>query len=256
AYRSQPFGAGYVGGLDVAVGDIDGNGTIDIVAAMATGAGNVAAFRVTPTAADPVENVAFRSFRPFAAKFLGGASIAVADMGTFIGGRIVNASALDGKAEIIVGNGSGMAPVVMVYDVSGTPAVVDRFNPLSPSFSGGISVSVGRFNADAIPDISVASGRNGGSVVEVWDGFVSLAANARLSRQTAFAVLGKANGSVFATMADLNGNGVIDDGEIFSSQGDGGAQNGIKRLTRSGAIQGTLAGSPAGPLRIVSSVKR
>ena len=36
AYRSQPFGAGYLGGLDVAVGDIDGNGTIDMVAAMAS----------------------------------------------------------------------------------------------------------------------------------------------------------------------------------------------------------------------------
>ncbi|MFM7035966.1 MAG: hypothetical protein ACKOYJ_12430, partial [Planctomycetia bacterium] len=183
-------------------------------------------------------------------------SIAVADMGTFSSGRISNARALDGRAEIIVGSGAGIAPSVLVYDLSGSPAVVDRLSPFSRAFTSGISVSVGRFNADIIPDIMVASARNGNSVVEIYDGSVSAPANTLLARQAAFATIGKVNAAVFATMADVNNNGIIDDGEIFTTQGDGGANSGIKRLTRAGGVQSTVTGSPLSPLRIVSSTRR
>lgn len=141
-------------------------------------------------------------------------------------------------------------------EISSTPAVVDRFAALNSKLRSGVTVSTARYNADVIPDIVVAAGRNGGSLIDVYDGRVSTAANTLLARQTALAAFGKANGAAFAAMADLNGNGVIDDGEIFATQGDGGAQNGIQRLTRSGTVQSRLSGSPVGPLRVVVSPRR
>lgn len=47
----------------------------------------------------------------------------------------------DGRAEVIVGSGIGMAPTVMVYDVSGSPRVVDAFRPLSAAYQAFASLA-------------------------------------------------------------------------------------------------------------------
>jgi len=163
AYRTLPFGTAYTGGVEISVGDLDGNGREDLVAAMSRGRGTVSAFR-SVNAADPIENAPYRTFTPFNARFDGGATVTVADVGTFSQGRLTNAAVADGRMEIVVGSGAGMRSTVLVYDVSATPRVVTTILPFPARQVGGVSVSAGRLNADTIDDIIVASGRGGGSL--------------------------------------------------------------------------------------------
>jgi hypothetical protein len=53
AYRTLPFGSAYLGGTEVACGDVDANGREDIVAAMSRGGGTVNIF-LSVNAADPI----------------------------------------------------------------------------------------------------------------------------------------------------------------------------------------------------------
>ena len=173
AYRTIPFGTAYRGGVDVAGGEVDGNGREDIVAAMSTGPGTVKIFLST-NAPDPIANEAYRTIVPFGASFNGGASVAVADIGTFRDGQLLNATIPDNKVEIIVGSGVGMSPSVKAYDISAAPREVYTIRPFSAAVQGGVSVASGRYTADSIDDIIVSAGRGGGSAVQIYNGRVDV----------------------------------------------------------------------------------
>lgn len=246
AYRTLPFGPRNMGGVEVAVGDVDGDGNADIVAVASMGPGTTAVFRVTPTAADPVGNQPWKSFNAFGPKVVSGGSVAVADLNS------------DGRAEIIRGSGLGARPLVTVYDLTGTPRVLDSFAPFAglKKYTGGVSVAATWFNADATPDIIVAGGQGAGSVVEVYDGTINArVANARLdtARLSAFADLGSRNVAVFAAGVDLDGDGVVD--RLFTTQGAGGSNRGIRTVTKTGVIAETPATNRSN-LRIVSSLPK
>jgi hypothetical protein len=226
AYRTQPFGPRYTGGVEIGAGDIDGNGTTDFVAVASIGPGTTAVFRVTPGAADPVENVPFKTFVAFGSKVKAGGTVAVADLDN------------NGRAEIIRGSGIGSAPRVNVYDVTGTPRLVDSFVPFAmlKKYTGGASVSTTWFNGDATPDIVVAGGQGSGSAIEVYDGTINArVSNARLdtARLAAFADLASRNTAVFAAAVDLDGDGVAD--QFLTTQGEGGGNRGIRAVGRTGS---------------------
>ena len=247
-YRTLPFGPGWKGGVNLAVGDVDGDDRADIVAAMASGAGEVRVFR-SVDAADPIPDVPYRTIRPFASTFGGGASVAVADMGTFANGTVIDAGKQDGKAEIIFGNGASIAPLVRVYDLSSTtPTVIDTIRPLTAASKGGISVTTARVNEDSIPDIIVSEGRSNRPTTEVYDGRVTPAANARLTSYQAFAALGRSVASAFTSAVDLDGDGRAD--SFYASQGYGGA-SGLKLVSTAGVV-GSGLGSFAGPAQIAA----
>jgi hypothetical protein len=226
AYRTLAFGRRYRGGVEIAAGDLDGNGVADIVAATSRGAGFVNAFLVSPDAVDPVANSPYRSLRALPASAIGGVTVAVADVGTFNGGAVVDADTPDGRVEVVVGSGAGIAPRVLVYDLSGTPTVVKRVAPFSRAMRGGVAVAAGRYDADAIDDLIVAAGRRGGSVIEVFSGMVDAAAPVLLARQAAFASLATRNLTTYSSGLDTNGDGRID--SLLASQSGGGA-NGLRR---------------------------
>jgi cyclophilin family peptidyl-prolyl cis-trans isomerase len=248
AYSTLPFGPRYTGGVEVAVGDVDGDGREDLVAAMSRGAGTVNVFR-SVNAADPIENTAYRTFTPFGATFDGGASIAVADVGTFVAGARVSATAPDGKVEIVVGSGAGMRSTVRVYDISATPRVVTTLLPFPASQQGGVTVSAGRYDADSIDDIVVSSGRGGRSAVRVFNGRTDQAASAVLASSSAFAAFGRPNAPVFTAPIDLDGDGKID--RFHATQGDAGASAGVLKVAINGTSSGQL-GTLKGPLRIAA----
>jgi hypothetical protein len=247
AYRTLPFGPRYTGGVDVGAGDVDSNGTVDIVAVASIGPGTTSVFRVNPAAIDPVENVPYKSFIAFDRKAKAGGSVAVADLNN------------DGRAEIIRGSGIGSAARVNVFDLAGKqPRLVDSFVPLASlkNYTGGVSVSTTWFNGDATPDIVVAGGQRAGSVVEVYDGTINArVANARLdtARLAAFADLSSRNTAVFAAAIDLNGDGIAD--ELLSTQGDGGGKRGIRAVGRNGLVS-SLPATNQSNLRIVTQVPK
>jgi uncharacterized repeat protein (TIGR01451 family) len=231
-YRTQPFGGDWRGGVNVAVGDGDGDGNLDFAAAKASGDGEVRVFR-GQAGADPVADAAFRTIRPFPATFMGGATVAFADLGTFSGGTTVDATLLDGRAELLVASGPTRAAEVQVRDLSGAESpVIDTIRPFSAGFLGGVAVSAARVNLDSVSDVIVASGVRGNGLVEVYDGRVGSAANARLAAFTAFA--GGRSPASGATALDTNGDGRAD--EIVVSQ----SGQTVRRYSTAGAALGTL----------------
>ncbi|USN53995.1 MAG: S8 family serine peptidase [Candidatus Nomurabacteria bacterium] len=106
-------------GLDLAVGDVDGNGVSEIVVApLSNGGPHVRVFN----ASGEVQS----QFFAFAENFRGGVRIASAD---------VNA---DGADDIIVGAGIGGGPHLRVFDGNGS--VIEQMFTFDPAFRGGISV--------------------------------------------------------------------------------------------------------------------
>ena len=248
AYRTFPFGSKYSGGVEVACGDVDANGREDIVAAMSRGGGTVNIF-LSVDAADPIANAAYRSFTPFGGTYGGGASVAVAELGTFSDGRLVNAIIPDRHVEIVVGSGAGRPATVKAYDISATPRVVMTIMPMSPGLQGGVMVASGLYNNDDIDDIVVSAGRSGRGVTEVYAGVLGTVTAAPLRRFAAFASLAKPNAPVYTAPVDLNGDGVID--QFFVTQGDASANPGIVLTSATGSRVGTVS-SPKGPLRIAA----
>jgi uncharacterized repeat protein (TIGR01451 family) len=249
SYSLQPFGPEYDRGLNLAVGDFNGDSLDDVAVSRAFGPGVVKIYLSTPTAVGgPL--TPFRSFTPFPAA-TGGASIAAGDLswGAFYGGSDP-AIRGQGKAELIVGSGIGVRAVVQIYDVSTTtPTVIDTIRPFAAGFTGGTFVSVARVNADATPDIIVSAGSGGGSLVEVYDGRVGTAANARLTRFAAFADLATRNAPVFATGLDTDGDGRAN--RIDVVQGGPGTRS-LRSFSTAGVRQAGIAGL-AGAQRVAAA---
>jgi uncharacterized repeat protein (TIGR01451 family) len=246
-YSLQPFGAGYDRGLNVVVGDFTGDGLADVAVAKAFGSAAVKIYQSTPTSVGGPLTL-FRSFTPFPAA-TGGVSIAAGDFGTFAGSTIANGSSLDGKHELVVATSAGVAPLVRVYNVApALPVVVETIRPFSSSFVGGLSVDVGRVNADLIPDITVAQAGGGQSLVEVYDGRAGAASNPRLARFAAFSDLATRSAPVVAAGVDTNGDGRVD--VIKTVQGGAGSSR-LRNYSTAGVLQDSVAGL-AGALQIAS----
>ena len=238
SYSLQPFGPQYDRGLNVVVADFTGDGLDDVGVSKAYGNGQVKIYESTPAAATGPLTL-YRSFVPFPSG-MGGAAIAAADFGTVSGGRVVDAVRQDGKAELVVGSGAGMAAVVRVYDVSNTvPAVVDTIRPFTAGFTGGMSVTTGRVNVDSTPDIIVSQGRGGSSLVEAYDGRLGTAANARLARFAAFSDLATRSAPVVAAGVDTNSDGQLDRFDVV--QGGAGDAS-LRHYTTAGVRQGGISG--------------
>jgi len=244
-YRFLPFGPKWRGGVEVAVGDFDGDGEADIAAAQQSKQGVVSLFLVDSATTDPVGDVAWKSFRGFPPKYANGVTIAAGDVGTFSGG-VRQSTDPDGRDEIIVGTNSGTQARVRIYDVSGTPTVVQSFQPIGPKFKRGVTLSVGRFDADELDDVVVGAGRKGNSVVEIYSG----ATGSQLARITAFSSFAKPQARVFAVGLDLDRDGVVND--LFATQGSGGA-GGTPGVTRFDGVSTSLLAGSAGilpPIRL------
>lgn len=221
-YRFTAFDAGFIGGVYVAVGDVDGDGHQDIITAAGRGPSDVRVYRndIATNPAAPFAGAPIRKFSPFGTQYIGGATVAAADLTG------------DGQVELIIGSGTGSRATVRTYNVSVNAtsyAPLREYLPFDAEFRGGVFVSAGRINGDGVPDIIVTQGPSGDARVELLDG---------LNGQSFSNFDGYTDASTTAPIrgagADLDGDGVIE--RVVTSQGPDGRTNLVRGFTTAGAL--------------------
>jgi len=187
----SPFGSGFTGGVRVAAGDIDGDGVTDVVTAMRTGGGRVRVFSGATL-------TVLADFDPYGAGFSGGVSVALGDTNG------------DGHADLVVGPGSGVAPVRVYSGADG--ALLLSGAPFGGD-AGGVNVAAGDITGDGLADVVVAQAR--GSLVSVFSavGLAPLGSGAPYG--PAF------TGGVSVAVGDVNGDGR---GDIITAPASGAGQ--------------------------------
>ena len=235
AYNTMAYATTMINGIQIAAGDMNGDGRVDLVAVPSRGAAEVRVFlNQTGANTDPMANTASRTFLAFPATFIGGAVLALADMGRMSGTTFQ--SSLDGKLEILVGSGSGICATVRIFEVSpATPVLAKSLSFFSSAFQGGIaSLAVGRANnTDTVPDVFASAASGGNSMVEVRDGRTA----ALLSRFSAYNDASR-QAPVRAVVRDVNEDGMID--QIWTVQGTDGKTRQLKRFHVDGAAVDAL----------------
>lgn len=138
---------GFLGGVDVAVGDVNGDGAQDIIAGLGSGA--------SPHVYTFDRNGAilgeFDAYVPF---FRGGVRVSTADFD------------LDGTAEIITGAGPGGGPDVRTYSMTGR--LFSSFYAYTPKFRGGVDVAGVPATPSSPTRIVTSAGRGGGPDVRIY----------------------------------------------------------------------------------------
>jgi uncharacterized repeat protein (TIGR01451 family) len=187
------------GGVNVAAGDVNGDGVADVVTGAGPGGGpHVRVF-------DGVSGAELMSFYAYEPAFGGGVFVAAADLDG------------DHHADIVTGAGPGGGP--HVRGLSGaTGAELFSFFVYDHRFRGGVRVALADVNGDGAPDLITGAGPGGEPHVQVFDG--AALASGRITLLHGFYAYDVAfTGGVFVAGADLDGDGKAD---IITGAGPGG----------------------------------
>lgn len=133
----------YLGGLNVAVGDFDGDGAADIVVGAATGAPHVKIFTG--------RGQLLSSYYAFDPVFAGGVQVAAADVNR------------DGFADLVAAAGTGGRGHVVVRSVA-TNQQLASFYAFGPEYEGTVSLAAGDFEGTGAGRVAVGA-RSGGHVI-------------------------------------------------------------------------------------------
>jgi hypothetical protein len=145
------YSPSFLGGVQVAAGDVNNDGFADIVTGSGAGAGpHVKVF-------DGVSGAELRSFFAYDNGFLGGVHVAAGDIDG------------DGFSDIITGVASGGAPHVKVFSGQ-TGSELQSFIAYSFSIDAGVTVAAGDINGDGKVEIITGAGAGAGSHVKVFNG--------------------------------------------------------------------------------------
>ena len=144
------FDSNFRGGVNVGAGDINQDGSMDIVAAAGAGGGpEVRVFNGSTLAV-------ISQWYAYESSFSGGVTIAVGDLGD------------DGVFEVVTGAGSGGSPLVKVFNAN-TGAFITQLLAYADAFKGGISVGINDGDGNGTLDIITGAGPGGGPQVNAFD---------------------------------------------------------------------------------------
>ncbi|NQV00393.1 MAG: VCBS repeat domain-containing M23 family metallopeptidase [Parcubacteria group bacterium] len=143
------YDEGFMGGIRVATGDLDGDGIDEIITA--AGPGGAPHIRVF----DNKGSVVYAKLFPFGDKIHTGADVACGDIDG------------DGRDEIIVSTGPGDEPKVATIDENGKK--VKEFLAYDKNFRGGVRISAGDVDRDGEDEIIAGAGPGGGPHVRVFE---------------------------------------------------------------------------------------
>jgi hypothetical protein len=184
----------FLGGVRVAVGDINTQSVPDIITAPGPGGGpDIRVF-------DSRSGAKLMEFMAYDYRFTGGVFVAAGDWNG------------DGYDDIITGADAGGGPEVKVFSGKDGSLLAD-FYAYSPYFTGGVRVAAGDVNGDGKADIITGAGPGGGPHVEVFAGGTGALLRSFFAYSPYFP------GGVYVAAADVNGDGKAD---IITGAGAGG----------------------------------
>jgi hypothetical protein len=141
------FDLAFRGGVNLAVGDVNGDGHADIITAAGAGGGPIVK---EFSGADGAQLTAFFAFP---SSFTGGVQVAAGDVDG------------DGNADVGVATGPGTASQVRVYAGGETTVLFSRvIGP--PDYTGGTVISMGDYDGDGKAEIATAFGPHSASIVQ------------------------------------------------------------------------------------------
>lgn len=144
-----PFGPTPRTGVDVATGDIDGDGKDEIIVGM--GPGQKPEIKIYK-GNGKLMNIRFFAYNE---NFKGGVRVATGDVDR------------DGKDEIITGAGSGGGPHVRIFEADGKPKAI-WFFAFHPDFRGGIDVASTDIDLDGKDEIIVSQAGQGQAWIKIY----------------------------------------------------------------------------------------
>ena len=157
-FNFTPFESTFTGGVTVATGDVNGDGTDDIV--VGTGVGGAPRIVVI----DGATRGTLANFFAYESTFTGGVNVATGD---------VNG---DGFADVLVGSGVGGGPRVRVLSGdlinSTTQVTIADFFAYENTFRGGVNVGSGTLSGGKFADVIAGAGFGGAPRVRVFAGAV------------------------------------------------------------------------------------
>ena len=137
------------GGIDVATGDVDANGSLEIIVASGRG-------RVTEIKVFTVMGEQQTSFYAYSPTYKGGAHVAVADVTG------------DGRADIVTGPLRGGGPHIRVFSGEDFRLLISFF-AYAASFRGGVDVAAFSETAETPPLIVTTALQGGGPNVRIYN---------------------------------------------------------------------------------------
>ncbi len=207
------YAQSFTGGVDVAMGDLDGDGEPEIITAAGPGGGPHV--RVFDIHGAPMDALGFMAYDP---NFHGGVHLGVADLDG------------DGADEVITAPGAGGGPHVRAwaFDEQGAFVVAETM-AYAPSFSGGVYVTGIDAGPGNIDGIVTSAGPGGGPHVKLF--------SPTLASSTGFMAYDPGyTGGVSVAAVDLNSDGT--DEIITGSLGNAGH---IRSFSTAGAASGGVS---------------
>jgi len=180
----RPYGDDFSGEMSLAVGDVDGDGNIDIVTG--SGVGSSPLVKMFQADGRPLG----QGFFAYDNGFRGGVQVAVGDLNG------------DGRAEIVTGVGPGGGPHVRVFNRYGRNYT--SFFAYDTRFRGGVQVAVGDLNGDGRAEIVTGAGPGGGPHVRIFN------INGRPLGPGFFAADQANRAGVKVATVDIDGNGIAE----------------------------------------------